>query len=115
MDAEEIALNIIRKHRDGIFQNKLWKEMGIDSRKCSRIVAKLLEEGRITRESGVSNGSRTYLLKVSDDSKPSCDLLLAVDEFSPCAGCRDACHPERCLKLTEWISIIIKNEKHSES
>jgi len=111
MGLEEISLNVIREHRDGIFQNELWKEMDIDSRKCSRIVTKLVTDGLVTRESAVSNGARTYLLKIAEEEKSPFDLLLVGDMFSPCAGCRDACQPEYCGRIAEWILHLMEIEE----
>ncbi|TGC09386.1 Lrp/AsnC family transcriptional regulator [Methanolobus halotolerans] len=103
MSIEENALNLIRDQEEGVYQNQLWKLLNIDSRKCSRIVSKLLEEDLISREAAVSNGARTYLLKVREEKKPAFELLMAGEVFSPCAGCRDACQPESCEKLTYWV------------
>ena len=103
MGIEETALEVISKHEEGVFQNKLWKELDIDSRKCSRVIAKLLKDGLITRESAVDNGARTFLLKVAHKEEPCFELLLSGEMFSPCAGCRDACQPESCERLTAWV------------
>ena len=113
MELDELTLNTIRKHKDGVFQSELWKELDIDSRKCSRIVTKLIKDELVIRESAVSNGARTYLLKVAEDVKPSYDDLLAGDVFSPCAGCRDACQPEFCGKLGDWILHLVDSEEQS--
>ncbi|MCL7410472.1 MAG: Lrp/AsnC family transcriptional regulator [Methanosarcinaceae archaeon] len=113
MELDELTLNTIRKHKDGVFQSELWKEMEIDSRKCSRIVTKLITDNLVIRESAVSNGARTYLLKSVDDTKASYDDLLAGDVFSPCAGCRDACQPELCDKLSDWILHLVNLEDES--
>jgi hypothetical protein len=59
---EKNALEIISSE-DGVYQNELWKQLSIDSRKCSRIVKSLLDKKLINREQAVSNGARTYLLK----------------------------------------------------
>jgi DNA-binding Lrp family transcriptional regulator len=114
MSIEETALNAIRAQPEGVFQNQLWKMLDIDSRKCSRVISKLLDEGLIIREQAVSNGARTYLLKVSEDKKPVFELLMAGEVFSPCAGCRDACQPESCEKLTFWVMNLEKEEKSDE-
>ena len=103
MGIEETALEVISKHEDGVFQNQLWKELDIDSRKCSRVIAKLLKDGLITRESAVDNGARTFLLKITHREEPCFELLLSGEMFSPCAGCRDACQPEHCERLTMWV------------
>jgi Lrp/AsnC family transcriptional regulator, leucine-responsive regulatory protein len=110
MGIEETALGVIGKHENGVFQNQLWKELDIDSRKCSRVIAKLLKDGLITRESAVDNGARTFLLKVAHKEEPCFELLLSGDMFSPCAGCRDACQPESCERLTAWVVNLPQEE-----
>ncbi|MDG6243258.1 MAG: Lrp/AsnC family transcriptional regulator [Methanolobus sp.] len=114
MSIEETALNLIRDSKEGVFQNELWKILEIDSRKCSRVVSKLLDDDLIIREQAVSNGARTYLLKIKEEKKPCFDLLLSGDMFSPCAGCRDACQPEACEKLTVWVANLNDNEATEE-
>ncbi len=114
MSIEEKALDIISKSKEGVYQNELWKVLEIDSRKCSRLISKLLEDDLITREQAVSNGARTYLIKVKQEVKPCFDLLLSGDNFSPCAGCRDACQPEACGKLTFWVMNLNDNEQTDE-
>jgi DNA-binding Lrp family transcriptional regulator len=103
MVIEETAIEVIGKHEEGVFQNQLWKELDIDSRKCSRVIAKLLKDGLITREAAVDNGARTFLLKIAHREEPCFELLLSGEMFSPCAGCRDACQPEYCERLTSWV------------
>jgi DNA-binding MarR family transcriptional regulator len=113
MSIEETALKVISDQEEGVYQNQLWKLLEIDSRKCSRIVSKLLDENLITREPAVSNGARTYLLKVKEEEKPAFELLMAGEVFSPCAGCRDACQPEMCDKLTYWVMHLRDGEEES--
>jgi DNA-binding MarR family transcriptional regulator len=110
MDLEEEAYNIIRRHKDGVFQNVIWKELDIDSRKCSRIIKKLLDKDLIVREVGVSNGARTYLLKAKEEVKEKYDLLLSGDMFSACTGCTGDCAPEYCGRLGEWIGNLLVEE-----
>jgi DNA-binding MarR family transcriptional regulator len=107
MDLEDEAYNIIRRHKDGVFQNVIWKELDIDSRKCSRIIKKLLDKDLIVREVGVSNGARTYLLKAKEEVKEKYDLLLAGEMFSSCTGCTFDCEPEYCGRLSEWIENLM--------
>ncbi|MGP8321121.1 MAG: helix-turn-helix transcriptional regulator [Methanosarcinaceae archaeon] len=113
MELNELTLITIHKHKHGVFQSELWKEMGIDSRKCSRVVTKLVKDGLVIRENAVSNGARTYLIRVVENIRPSYDHLLAGDMFSPCAGCRDACQPEFCGKLGDWIVNLNDGDKQS--
>lgn len=113
MGIEEDTLDLITKNKEGIYQNVLWKELDIDSRKCSRIVAKLLKEGKITREKATANGSNTYLIKATSPEKKTFELLLSGNMFSPCTGCRLACQPESCEALTKWI-LHLREEKQEE-
>lgn len=114
MDLEEEAYNIIRRHKDGVFQNVIWKELDIDSRKCSRIIKKLLDKELIIREVGVSNGARTYLLKAKEGVKEKYDLLLAGALFSACTGCKGNCEPEYCVRLSEWIGNLMEEAENQE-
>lgn len=62
-DTEEEALKLIQSNPEGVLQSELWKLLNIDSRKCSRVVKKLVDSERIDRIEFKSNGVKTYLLK----------------------------------------------------
>jgi predicted transcriptional regulator len=115
MSAEE-ALEYIKSRQEGVLQSDLWKALKIDSRKCSRIVAKLLKENLITREGESIDGIRTYRLYYADKGNSRrFRSLMAVEIFEPCAGCIEECVPEHCAKLSEWIfAIVIGNEGGAE-
>jgi len=103
-EIEGQVLKLICHSRDGVLQSRIWKEMGINSRQCSRIIRKLLDEGLVERESVVAAGVRTY--KISYCGETLVDkyrLLIAGDVFDPCAGCIDDCNPPRCAQLNRWI------------
>lgn len=107
MSAEE-ALAYIKSQPEGALQSDLWKILKIDSRKCSRIVARLLKDNLITRQIESVEGIRTYRLYCAEKSKSRrFDPLLAQDAFEPCAGCIEDCIPEHCAKLSEWIFSIV--------
>jgi DNA-binding Lrp family transcriptional regulator len=107
MSAEE-ALEYIKSRPEGALQSDLWKVLKIDSRKCSRIVAKLIKDNLITREVESVDGIRTYRLFCAVKPKERRFYpLLALDAFEPCAGCIDECIPEHCAKLSEWIFSIV--------
>lgn len=115
MSAEE-ALEYIKSRPDGALQSDLWKVLKIDSRKCSRIVAKLLKDNLITREVVSAEGIRTYRLSCA--VKPigrRFDPLMALDAFEPCAGCIEECIPEHCSKLSEWIFSIVMGDEDEYS
>lgn len=102
------ALDYIKSHPEGVLQSDLWKVLKIDSRKCSRIVAKLLKDKLITREMQSADGIRTYRLYYAEKIRGRrFDPLLAVNSFEPCAGCIEECVPEHCAKLSEWIFSIV--------
>ncbi|HEX3002397.1 MAG TPA: MarR family transcriptional regulator, partial [Methanoregula sp.] len=62
-DPVEDGLKLIQSRPEGVLQSELWKELGVDSRKCSRIVKKLEESGLIERIEFKKEGLKTYLLK----------------------------------------------------
>lgn len=105
----EEALEYIKSCEDGVLQSDLWKCLDIDSRKCSRIVSKLLKEDLITREPESVDGVRTYRLRYVGVVAPSGRFrrLLVRDIFEPCAGCINECVPEHCPELSEWIFAIV--------
>ena len=111
-DIEEKVFNLIKNSPEGVYQNEVWKTMNIDSRKCSRILKKLLDSERILREEAVISGTKTFLLKkMSEGSKKNYDVLMVKDMFSPCTGCIGECRPEYCPALTYWIMNISENPK----
>ena len=58
VDPVDEALKLIQSKPEGILQSELWKELGVDSRKCSRIVKKLEDGGLIVRTDSRKMGSR---------------------------------------------------------
>jgi len=113
MPAEDEALEYIKSHPEGVLQSDLWKVLHIDSRKASRIVAKLLKDRQITRDVESIDGIRTYRLK-SSTGRPQgrrFRSLMPVEIFEPCAGCIEECQPEHCAKLSEWIFSIVLSEE----
>ncbi|OPY38493.1 MAG: B-block binding subunit of TFIIIC [Methanoregula sp. PtaU1.Bin051] len=114
-DPEAEALDLIKSRPEGILQSKLWKELGVDSRKCSRIVKKLEEDGLIDRIESKKGSTKTYLLKAKTSTMPvdpSC--LLAGDELIPCISCDLECIVEECHPLMDWmyqLAIVQHTEK----
>jgi DNA-binding MarR family transcriptional regulator len=97
MTLEEKVLDYIRSRRKGALQSDIWKKFDIDSRKCSRIITNLEQNGLVYKKSEVANGRRTYRI-VSRYG-----LLMANDMVSPCCGCTGECVPERCVPLSGWL------------
>ncbi|MHC1631314.1 MAG: helix-turn-helix transcriptional regulator [Methanotrichaceae archaeon] len=111
----EAALRYIKSCEEGALQSDLWKALNIDSRKCSRIVSKLLKENLIFREPESIKGIRTYRLHyVGVPSSNRFKSLLADNIFEPCAGCIKECAPEHCPELSEWIFRVVVSEKSSD-
>lgn len=78
---ERAGLALIRES-GGIHQSDFWKELDVSSRKGSRIVESLAEQGFIQREDAIYNGHNTYhLTPATRDLDFS--LLMAGDMLSP--------------------------------
>ena len=105
-ELEEQTLDLIRRNIDGIFQSRIWKELGINSRQCSRAIRKLLDEGLVGRESVVTGGVRTYKISYCGEVGVNKYELMTGDIFDPCAGCIDDCTPTRCTSLNRWIRAL---------
>jgi len=114
---ENDVIELIRERETGILQSTLWKTLKMDSRKCSRIVSRLLEKKLITREPITANGTRTFVIRAVDVEKPKpkvvlrrdidYSLLLSGECMAPCAGCsEEECYPELCAALGEWTQCL---------
>lgn len=101
-DPIEEGLKLIQSRPEGVLQSELWKELGVDSRKCSRIVKKLEESGLIERIEFKKEGLKTYLLKARQ-MPVNPNHLLAGDELIPCIGCDLECVIEECHPLMDWM------------
>jgi hypothetical protein len=101
-DPVDDGLKLIQSRPEGILQSELWKELGVDSRKCSRIVKKLEESGLIDRVDFKKDGIKTYLLRAKQQPVNPSDLL-AGDELIPCIGCELECVVEECHPLMDWM------------
>ena len=113
---ENEVIELIKQREGGILQSTLWKALKIDSRKCSRVVSRLLEKELIIREPITANGTRTFLIRAVGAEKPKPKvvlrkdinyyLLLSGECMAPCAGCTEACYPEVCAALGEWTQCL---------
>jgi DNA-binding Lrp family transcriptional regulator len=101
-DLEVEALKIIQSRPEGVLQSELWKLLDIDSRKCSRVVKKLLDSGLIERIEFRKEGIKTYMLRAKRKAvNPA--LILAGGELIPCIGCDRECIVEECDLLVDWM------------
>ena len=101
-DSIDEGLKLIQSKPEGILQSELWKELGVDSRKCSRIVKRLEDSGLIERLEFKKEGIKTYLLRAKLQPVNPADLL-AGDELIPCIGCELECVVEECHPLMDWM------------
>ena len=86
----------------GIHQSDFWKELGVDSRKGSRIIESLAERGLVEREETVYEGHNTYFIEpvvVAEDLDFS--LLMAGDMLSPFIGDEDI--DPNSDQFSQWI------------
>jgi len=101
-EIEERTLGLIRRSKGGILQNQLRLELGVDGRRCARIVRTLLDAKMAGRELVTTGGVRTYLIRFTG-GVGKYELLIAGEKFDPCVGCIDECNPARCAQLNKWI------------
>ncbi len=119
-DLAEKALKEIQLHPEGgVLQSELWKLLEIDSRKCSRVLKGLLDDGKVERIEYRREGQRTYLLKAK---RPAVDpaLLIAGGELLPAsavkksAKCLSApCSSTGCTSSLSRSTKINRNIYHS--
>lgn len=102
MESVEDALKLIQSNPDGVLQSELWKLLGVDSRKCSRIVKKLLDDELIERLEYRKEGIKTFVLKAKRNPVDP-NLLLAGDELIPCIACDLECVVDQCPLLVDWM------------
>ena len=104
-EIEERALGLIRRGKNGILQKQLRLELGVDGRRCARIVRTLLDAKSVGRELVTTGGVRSYLIRFSG-GVGKYELLLVGTKFDPCVGCIDECDPARCARLNKWIRAL---------
>jgi hypothetical protein len=83
-EEEQAALALVRE-TGGIHQSDLWKELGVSSRKGSRIAESLVEKDLVERSATVYEGHNTYLIEPTAKDLDF-SLLMAGDMLSPFIG-----------------------------
>ncbi len=112
---------LVKKGKEGVPQNVLWKELKISSRDASRSLKKLEELGYVKREPIVYNGRKTFrvvaLKKRLDTGRKREKIitrpLISMNGFSsiPCMYCPfiEMCYeggfydPTNCEVLMKWV------------
>ncbi len=110
-DQEEEALKVIQSHRQGVLQSELWKLLDIDSRKCSRIVKRLLDAGLIERIEFRSDGIKTYLLRAKKRAiDPPASSLREV-RFFPASAAIGSAPPRKSARSfsTGCTNLLLKS------
>lgn len=111
---EDKALALIKSRPNGILQSDLWKDLKIDSRKCSRVIAKLEAEGKIKRTWETVKGTRTYRIsylpqkKEAPKKEVNFGLIMEREQVAPCIGCTYECEPDYCPDLGNWIELLAR-------
>ena len=112
-DTREEILKILEE-RGAVLQKDLWKELNIDSSKCSRILRKLEKEGLIKRVEVVVDGVKTFKIVPAGaeeeeeeeelDLKAIMERMEEVTGLPPCYACLEVeCEAKDCLKLEVWF------------
>jgi len=96
------ALKVIQSKPEGVLQSELWKILDVDSRKCSRIVKKLIDTGMVERTEFKKDGIKTYILKATKRPLDPCQIM-AGEELIPCIGCEEECSVIDCHRLMDWM------------
>ena len=102
LKTDEDALKLIQAKSEGVLQSDLWKLLDVDSRKCSRIVKKLLDSDLIERIEFRKNGIKTFILRAKRRPVDPAQLL-AGEELIPCIGCDQECVVIECHRLLDWM------------
>lgn len=101
-DIADEAFRVIQSRSEGVLQSELWKLLDIDSRKCSRVVKKLLDDDLIERIDFKKDGIKTFLIKAKKRAvDPS--LLMAGEDLIPCIACDEECMAQECPLLMDWL------------
>ncbi|WP_456369670.1 helix-turn-helix transcriptional regulator [Geoglobus sp.] len=112
MEIRDQILKLLEE-KGAILQKDLWKELNIDSSKCSRILRKLEKEGLIKRLEIVVDGVKTFKIVPADaeeEEEEELTLMEIMQRYEditglpPCFGCRVFdCEPVDCIKIEVWF------------
>ncbi len=105
----EKILQAIEKSNNGINQKYLWKVLKIDSKIGTRVLVKLINEGKVSKSVSYVNGKKVYII-----SQPKHKLvILPIEQLEglvcfPCSDiykCSDEGEltPVNCPMLNSWL------------
>jgi hypothetical protein len=103
-------LEAAEKNEDGINQKDLWKKTRIDSKIGTKVLIKLINEGKISRTLMYVDGKKIYKVHLPRNKL----TILPIEEIEglvcfPCNKIFDDCteggtlSPVNCPKLNEWL------------
>jgi DNA-binding Lrp family transcriptional regulator len=106
---ERAGVELVRES-GGIHQSDFWKELGVDSRKGSRILESLEDKELVAREATVYDGHNTYYVEpVFDPSDLDFSLLMAGDQLSPFIGDDEV--DVNADRFSRWIMNLAYEER----
>ncbi|MBC7114821.1 MAG: hypothetical protein PWR13_690 [Archaeoglobi archaeon] len=108
MSIRDRVLEYLRSKPEGVYQKDIWKELGIDSRSCSRVLLELEKKGVIEREKVTTDGTVTFRIRLRDDGKRNFMFELISRALPPCIGCREECEPGMCPRLDLWVRAVFE-------
>jgi len=118
---QEKVIKYIKEHPGGVLQNQLGKELQLDSKKCSKIIKRLVDLGKVQRNWEKVGSVRTYRIVYNDEKikpKPKAKrrrdpelkkISIANGEVFPCLGCvkyPENCEPTHCKILDGWVYLL---------
>jgi len=118
----EIIKEETRKN-GGIVQSELWHLLGIDSREGSKLIAKLIRRGLVSREAVTHKGKKTYILRYTDTTRAPVVIHVNLNPVIgvPCFTCRNInkCSmggyydPTKCPLLTRYLLQVMSQRQYS--
>jgi len=103
---ERAGLELVRE-TGGIHQSDFWKELGVSSRKGSRIIDTLETAGLIRRQEAVYEGHNTYYLEPTAEDLDF-SLLMAGDQLTPFIG-EEEIDPQSDA-FSQWLMALAYEE-----
>lgn len=104
------------KNKSGILQSEISDEVSYTARTVSRLVRKMEEEGVITRNKIVHEGSQTYELSLTEEAQDvfgdelDYSLLMAGDMISPLVT-DDDLDPIESEQFGRWIMELVNEDE----
>lgn len=103
-------LEAVEKCQEGINQKELWKKLKIDSKIGTRVLMKLINEGKVSRTLNYINGKKVYTVHIPKHKLQ----ILPIEQIEglvcfPCNKIYDECSengnlsPINCPLFNNWL------------